>query len=126
MKLNNLKDVVKIDENIPGNKTGKYFEKTKDGKRILRSALENYLPKDFTQAIKQGFSAPDATWFKGESIDYVKRVIYNDHAAIYQFLNPIVVRKLVEEHLQGKVNRRLLIWSFLNFEEWLKQMMEGR
>ena len=126
MKLNNLTNVVNVDENIPGNKTGKYFEKTKDGKRILRSALENYLPSDFTQAIKQGFSAPDATWFKGESIDYVKRVIYNDHAMIYQFLSPKLVRRLVEEHLQGKINRRLLIWSFLNFEEWLQQMMGGR
>jgi len=25
----------------------------------------------------------------------------------------------VDEHLEGKQNRRLLIWSLLNLEEWM-------
>lgn len=125
-KLDNLTNVMKVDENIPGNKKDQYFNKTKDGKRILRSALEDYLPSDFTQAVKQGFSAPDASWFKGESIEYVKRVIYNKNSMMYNFFNPKVVQSLVEEHLEGKSNRRLLVWSFLNFEEWLIQMMGDR
>ena len=29
-------------------------------------------PKDINQAVKQGFSSPDQSWFKGESIDFVK------------------------------------------------------
>jgi asparagine synthase (glutamine-hydrolysing) len=31
-----------------------------------------------------------------------------------------IVRNLVNEHLTGKKNRRLLIWSLLSFEEMLK------
>lgn len=29
-------------------------------------------------------------------------------------------QKLINEHLSGKENRRLFIWSLLNFEEWSK------
>ena len=32
-----------------------------------------FLPKEVVEREKQGFSAPDASWFKGESIDYVLR-----------------------------------------------------
>jgi asparagine synthase (glutamine-hydrolysing) len=35
-----------------------------------------------------------------------------------------VVRSLVQEHLDGKQNRRLLIWSLLNVDEWCKQYLQ--
>ena len=33
------------------------------------------------------------------------------------------VQELVAEHLEGKQNRRLFIWSLLNFEWWLKKYL---
>jgi hypothetical protein len=33
--------------------------------------MQRYIPEQITNGIKQGFSAPDASWFKEESIDYV-------------------------------------------------------
>ena len=32
------------------------------------------------------------------------------------------VKNLLSDHLNGKNNRRLLIWSLLNFDEFLKQI----
>jgi asparagine synthase (glutamine-hydrolysing) len=118
LKLGNLTEVVRLNENEPGSKTGKYFEKTRDGKLILRDVMSKYIPDEITNNIKQGFSAPDASWFKGESIEYVKKLIFKNNAAIYDFFDRDSVYKLVNEHLDGKVNRRLLIWSLLNFEKW--------
>jgi asparagine synthase (glutamine-hydrolysing) len=119
LKLNNLRQVVRIDENEPGRKKIKFFEKTKDGKQILRDVMRNLIPEQVTNAEKQGFSAPDATWFKGESIDFVRKTLLTDDARIYQILDRSSVQKLVNEHLQGEQNRRLLIWSLLNVEQWL-------
>ena len=76
---------------------------------------------EVTRAQKQGFSAPDASWFKGESIDFVRQTLFDDNAAIYQWLDCATVQSLVNEHLSGERNRRLLIWSLINFEEILKQ-----
>lgn len=121
LKLNNLTEVLRINENEPGSKQGKYFQKTNDGKQILREMMTRHIPEDVTRAEKQGFSSPDASWFKGESIDFVKRKLLNGNARIYDVLNRQAVAPLVEQHLRGEQNRRLLIWSLLNVESFLTQ-----
>lgn len=118
LKLNNLKEVLKINENEPGNKSSKYFQKTNDGKQILRDVMDHYIPVEITQAEKKGFSSPDSSWFRGESIDFVKEKIFNSDEEIYRYLDKETTQKLVNEHLNGKKNRRLFIWSLLNFQKW--------
>ena len=120
LKLNNLNKVIRIDENEPGAKQARFFEKSRDGKQILRDVMNGFIPEDVATAEKQGFSAPDASWFKGDSIDFVKRTLMNGHARIYDYLDKQAVQDLVGEHLSGDRNRRLLIWSLLNVEEILR------
>ena len=120
LKLNNLKEVVRIDENEPGRKKVKFFEKTKDGKQILRDVMRSFIPPEVTDAEKQGFSAPDSSWFKGESIDFVRKRLMTDDARLYQLLDKSAIQSLVNQHLDGEQNRRLLIWSLLNVEQWLE------
>lgn len=124
LKLKNLAEVIRINENEPGSKTNKYFQKARDGKLILREVMARYIPPEIVNAEKQGFSAPDASWFRGESIDYVRRMLYSDAARIYSFLDKEAVQKLVDEHLEGKQNRRLFIWSLLNFEWWNRVFLD--
>jgi asparagine synthase (glutamine-hydrolysing) len=120
LKLNNLSEVVRQNENEPGNKLGRYFQKTNDGKQILRDMMSRHIPSDITQGEKQGFSSPDASWFQGESIEFVKRKLMGGNASIYQYLDRTAVLQLVNQHLTGQENRRLLIWSLLNVEAWLE------
>ena len=122
LKLLNLKNVVRINENEP-DKIRKYFRKNRDGKQILRKVMERIIPEQITRAEKKGFSAPDASWFKGESIDYVRQTLFNRQAMIYNFLERGAVQGLITEHLEGKSNRRLFIWSLLNFEWWLRKFL---
>lgn len=121
LKLNNLAEVVRINENEAGDKKGKYFRKTNDGKQILRDMMGKYIPHSVTKAAKQGFSSPDASWFKGESIDFVRQRLLDKKAPIYDFLDFNATNELVQEHLDGRQNRRLLIWSLLNVNEWIGQ-----
>ena len=116
MKIRNLGEVKRLNENEPGPKISKYFEKSNDGKLVLRKAMKRYTPKEVTDREKQGFSAPDASWFRGESIEYVRIVLLNDSAFIYNFLDSRTVYALVNEHLAGHHNRRLLIWLLLCVE----------
>lgn len=120
LKLKNLMEAAPINENESGSKTEKYFQKTNDGKLILRAVMERYIPQDITNGTKQGFSAPDASWFKGDSIEFVKNTFFKCNARIYEWMDRSTIEALIEEHLCGTQNRRLLIWSFLNVEEWLK------
>jgi asparagine synthase (glutamine-hydrolysing) len=119
-KLNNLAEVVRINENEPGDKQGTFFQRTKDGKQILRDVMGEYIPDEIAGSVKQGFSAPDASWFKGDSIEFVKRTLMNKKAQIYDFIDPVTVQHLLNEHLSGQKNCRLLVWSLLNVEIWLR------
>jgi asparagine synthase (glutamine-hydrolysing) len=125
LKLNNLAEVVRINENEPSGKSIKYFEKTGDGKQILRDIMRRHIPANITDAAKQGFSSPDASWFKGESIDFVRRKLLGSNVRIYEYLDRSAVGALIRQHLEGKENRRLLIWSLLNFEQWLESIETG-
>ncbi|MFP4474851.1 MAG: asparagine synthase (glutamine-hydrolyzing) [Desulfatibacillaceae bacterium] len=126
LKLGNLGNVVELNENEPGPKTKKYFQKTRDGKLLLRKVMERYIPSDITEGVKQGFSAPDASWFKGESIEYVKKLLYGGDTRLYEYLDRDAVRELVDDHLEGRRNRRLFVWSLLNVEWWLRDFIEQK
>lgn len=125
LKLNNLSEVVRINENEPA-KSHAHFQRTNDGKQILRDVMSRIIPKSVTQAEKQGFSAPDASWFKGESLEYVRSIVMSNSALLWEFLDPTATRKLVNEHLDGTRNRRLLIWSLLNIEAILGDLESQR
>ncbi|MEZ0372569.1 MAG: asparagine synthase (glutamine-hydrolyzing) [Candidatus Sericytochromatia bacterium] len=124
LKLSQLQEVVKMNENEPGPKADKYFERTRDGKLLLRQSLQKYVPQTVFGAVKQGFSAPDASWFRGESIDYVRRCLLDPQQPIYRYLDYSSVARLLQEHLEGRENRRLFIWSLLNFANWHHRYLE--
>lgn len=119
-KLQNLDQVVRLNENDAAAKK-QLFQRSTDGKLALRNMMRRLLPAEIVDAEKQGFSSPDATWFKGESIDYVRRRIVNRRARIYDYLDYEAVQSLVDDHLSGRQNRRLLIWSLLNVEGLLER-----
>lgn len=119
LKLKNLAEVMRINENDVGRKKSQYFQKTNDGKQILRRMMARHIPPAIVDAKKQGFSSPDASWFKGESIDFVRRTLLGDQARIYEVLDRGAISTLINQHLRGEKNRRLLIWSLLNLESWM-------
>ena len=102
-------------------KKKRYIRKTNDGKRILRSVMKNFIPDDILNAPKQGFSSPDASWFKGESVDFVQSMLFDQNTKLSEYLNRDCIKSLVSEHTNGTKNRRLLIWSLINLESWMKQ-----
>jgi len=125
LKLGSLDAVVRLNENQPGPKARNYWRDVGDGKLILRQAMGRHVPAETTTKAKQGFSGPDASWFRGESIDYVRRRLLGRNARLYEFLDRSTVQVLIEDHLEGRENRRLLIWSLLCFEQWCELFIDG-
>lgn len=124
-KLAELGQAADLDENVPGDKRLIYQLKTSGGKTVLRQAMSRLIPVEISTRTKQGFSAPDASWFRGESIDYINRLLRNPNAMIFEFLAPKYVAEVLDEHCSGRVNRRLLIWSMLSFEWWCQCFLRG-
>jgi asparagine synthase (glutamine-hydrolysing) len=123
-KLANLGKIKKFDENET--KKLRRYREFDSGKNVLRSAMSDLLPPEVLRRRKQGFSAPDESWYRGEALDYVMGVLLDKKAAYRDFLNPRFVARIVEKHSSGKENYRLLLWSFLCFEFWCEIFLDGR
>ncbi len=121
-KLANLERIMRLDENET--KKLRRYRAFDDGKNVLRKAMTRLLPKEVTERRKQGFSAPDESWYRGEALHFVRKVLMNKRAAYREIVNPHFVRKVITEHCSGKKNHRLLLWSFLCFECWAQLFLD--
>jgi asparagine synthase (glutamine-hydrolysing) len=116
------RDILTVDENEPA-KQLLYERRRKDGKVVLRKAMSRVIPADVTARAKQGFSAPDASWFRGESVDYVTGLLTHPKARLTDVVQPAFVRTVLDEHRSGAHNHRLLIWSLLSVEWWMRTFL---
>lgn len=91
-----------------------------DGKRVLREIAKSIVPES-ANLKKQGFSAPDEIWFKRDQMGLIENRLLNSDSRVWQHLNHKVGTKLIDDHLTGNKNRRLLIWSLLTLESTLRQ-----
>lgn len=121
-KLGNLEsEIQKFDENIEGKK--KVYSEYDDGKNILRKAMIDYIPKQILDRKKQGFSAPDESWYRGENANYVREILLDSETISTKFIRSDYIENIINEHLYQGKNHRLLIWSFLNFEWWCRTFL---
>jgi asparagine synthase (glutamine-hydrolysing) len=123
-KLGRLELMKKIDENEFRDKQKLYTEYD-DGKTVLRRAMESFLPERIINRKKQGFSAPDESWYRGENAAYMKDLLLDKKTVSSEFVNPKYVEGVIEEHINHKVNHRLLLWSLMNFEWWCRIFLQG-
>jgi asparagine synthase (glutamine-hydrolysing) len=122
-KLRNLGAIDQAMDEDDVVKRRRYEAQSGDGKMILRKAMQRHMPPEIAAGVKQGFSAPDASWFRGESIDYINNLLRNPRARIYEYLHPTYVTGKLDEHTNGQKNNRLFIWSLLSFEWWLRKYL---
>lgn len=123
-KLGNLQLMKKLDENSIGNKK-KGYQEFDDGKNVLRKAMMDFIPESIINRKKQGFSAPDESWYRGENADYVKELLLNKKTVSSEFINSKFVEKTITEHIDQRINHRLLIWSLMNFEWWCRLFLNN-
>lgn len=123
-KLINLENMKRIDENMAGNKRA-LFQQHNDGKNVLRNAMSNILPERIVNRKKQGFSAPDESWYRGENAAYVKELLLGKNIACHQFIQPSYIEKTIYEHCEKRINHRLLLWSLMNFEWWCRLFLQN-
>lgn len=126
-KLGNLKkEIAKIDENVLlRDKKSISYREFDDGKNVLRKAMSDFIPDEIINRKKQGFSAPDESWYRGENSKYVMELLLSDHTVSTKYIQKEYMRKIIKEHIEEHINHRLLIWSFINFEWWCRIFLHG-
>ncbi len=123
-KLGRLEMMKRIDENDFRDKKKLYTEYD-DGKNVLRKAMMDIIPEKIINRKKQGFSAPDESWYRGENAEYVKELLLNKKTVSTEFINRDYMKQMIDEHMNQGINHRLLLWSFMNFEWWCRIFLNG-
>ena len=91
-----------------------------DKKHILKEAFKAYFPKDFLNKSKKGFGVPVGDWLRSELrselLSYIDKVFIIKQN-IFQF---DVVSKIVEDHLNSKIDNTFRVWTYYCFQKWYK------
>ncbi len=89
-----------------------------DGKSILKRAMGDRLPAAVIQRPKKGFGIPVAAWLKGPLSDLLNDLLSDTRIKDAGYLDPVRVRRLIDEHQAGRRNHRKVLWTMLNLELW--------
>src|SRR5205814_6882767 len=84
-------------------------------KVLLRKAAAPLLPRAIVHGRKRGFSIPAAAWLRGELEPFARETLSADVLQRQGFFQPDVVRRLVDEHVDGREDRSRQLWGLLAF-----------
>lgn len=88
------------------------------GKRIFKRALKGRVPDPIIKRKKLGFALPLDTWFRHELKDMMLDLLHPDRLSQQGFLNPEAVSAIIHEHLSGREDQGLALFSLLIFQLW--------
>ncbi len=95
------------------------------GKRLLRAAFGDLLPREIWNRKKMGFGVPLEHWFRNELRELTHDVLLGDAARNRGYFRPEAVREMVESHESGSFNHCYRLWSLLVLELWLQRWCDG-
>jgi asparagine synthase (glutamine-hydrolysing) len=94
------------------------------GKHIFKDVARQWLPTEITERRKVGFDSPVGQWFKGELREFLLRFLSRENVAASGLLDPDAVTALIVEHLSGRRDYSLQLWSLLALETWFRMYIE--
>jgi asparagine synthase (glutamine-hydrolysing) len=94
-------------------------------KLLLRKAAAPLLPKRIVYGRKRGFSIPAAAWLRGELETFARDTLSDETLRRQGFFEPRVVRRLLDEHVDGKEDRSRQLWGLLAFTLWHERHVES-
>jgi asparagine synthase (glutamine-hydrolysing) len=114
-------ELVEFTASIPA----KYDTQGLAGKFILKSAVEDLLPREVVYRKKMGFPTPWAYWLAGPQLDQLELLLLEPRTMDRGHFNPGVVKDLFAEHRAGNRDHGNGIWRLLNLELWERVCLEG-
>ncbi len=88
------------------------------GKYILRSLMQERLPREIVWRGKHGFGLPVGQWFKDEWKELLLDTLSTSNLTRAGFCEPQVVERLIDEHLSGSKNNRKQLYNLLILHLW--------
>ena len=97
----------------------------RQGKYILKKALEPYLPHEVIYRSKMGFSVPLAAWFRGPLAPRIRDALVNGAVAECGYFEQSALNDLVNQHIAGRSDHGTALWSLLMLDAFLRRTVRS-
>ena len=97
--------------------------KGKNGKWVVKKALEPLVPSEILYRTKQGFATSLAQLFRDHH-EVVHNRLLGSSMADSGLFDLVVLKRMLEEHLSGRTNHAGVLWLLLTFEGFLTHINE--
>ena len=84
----------------------------------MKESFKDYFPKDFLEKPKQGFAPPIGNWLRLSLRVELLSFIDKDFLIEQDIFNESYVIKLVNDHLNSKIDNTYKVWAFYCFQKW--------
>jgi asparagine synthase (glutamine-hydrolysing) len=93
-------------------------------KVVLKQAFADLLPPPIRNRSKMGFGVPIGRWFRDELKDELRGVLLDPICLDRGLFDPETIRRLVDEHIEGKREHSSRLWALLILELWFRRYLE--
>lgn len=97
----------------------------KSGKWIIKEIARRHLPDNIIDRKKVGFRVPLDEWFRGGLKDYVHDLLLGSDSFVSSYLERRTIEGLLQDHMRGRRNEELRLWTLLGFEVWQRKCLRA-
>ncbi len=94
----------------------------KQGKWLLKKAMEPQLPRHILYRPKQGFVTPIAQWFRGPLAQQARGIARGAALAKTGWFDNDVLANLAENHIAGRADNSRILWQLLMLDRSLARL----
>ncbi len=111
------KNVMEFSNYLPLN----YKIKGNETKWILKELLKKYIPEQYVNRPKMGFSVPINSWLRTSLKDWTKDTLSSKNIKSYEILDPKRVENILQQHFSEKKNYGTQLWNLIVLQKWLNK-----
>ncbi len=94
-------------------------------KRLMKMALRDKLPDSLIQKKKVGLEMPYSSWFRNELKPLLLETLAPDRLEATGLFQPAGVQRIVDDHLEGRVDHGRALWGLVNYMTWHDLYIRG-
>jgi len=95
----------------------------RDGKYVLKKALQPAVPDDILYRPKMGFAVPVGKWFRSSLREDLRQRLLHGTLGDTSMFDMEVVRGLVDQHQAGDRDNSAMLWSLMIYESFNRRVM---
>ncbi len=114
-------DLLEFAESLPPNMK----QRGRQGKWVLKKAMEPFLPKDIIYRPKTGFGAPLRRWIQYDLNGLVRDLLSVDSLKNRGLFQPAAVQQLIEKNQSGAIDASYTLFSLMSIEIWCRNYVDN-